>query len=159
MTRLRSFPVAILAIFVSAGVVAAFTIPAAASNGLATASQHSGKTLPAVPTTTDVTVAPTADAPAAVPAELPDAASHGAAVAAVAQADDTTPDTNHGADVSAVALQNSGQTIAATHRPAAAGKPAVVGKPANVGKPSGAGQPADPGIPADPGAPDGAGRP
>jgi hypothetical protein len=153
MTRLRSLPVAILAIFVSAGVVAAFTIPSAASDGLATATKHSGKTLPAVPTATGITVAPTADAPTAVPAELPDAASHGAAVVAAAQADDTTPDTNHGADVSAIARQNNGQTIAATHRPAAAGKPA------DVGKPAGAGQPADPGIPADPGPPDGAGRP
>jgi hypothetical protein len=159
MTRLRSLPVAILAVFVSAGVVAAFTIPSAASNGLATASEHSGKTLPAVPTTTGTTLAPTVDAPTAPPADLPDAASHGVAVSAAAQADDTTPDTNHGADVSAIARQNSGQAIAATHRPAAAGRPAVVGKPATVGKSAGAGQPADPGVPADPGPPDGAGRP
>ena len=53
----------------------------------------------------------------------------GAVVSAVAQAADTTPTTNHGADVSAVAKQNHGQTVASTHRPADAGKPAAPGAP------------------------------
>ena len=56
---------------------------------------------------------------------------------------DTTPDTNHGADVSAVARDNHGQATAAQHRPANAGKPDGAGKPANAGKPAGAGKPDD----------------
>jgi hypothetical protein len=147
MRRLQSIPVAIVAVLVSAGIVAAFTTPSAASNGLAIAKQHSGRTVPAFPTTIAAGVASAAADSAAAgvelqaPADLPDAASHGAAVAAVATADDATPDTNHGADVSAVARQNHGQTIAATHRPADAGKPATVGAPEGVGKPADAGPP------------------
>src|SRR6185436_20036856 len=134
MRRLRSVPVAIVAVLVSAGIVAAFSTPPAASNGLAVAKQHSGRTVPAFPTTIAAGAADTAaDAvtvtATAAAADLPDAASHGAAVSAVAKADDTTPDTNHGADVSAVAKQNHGQTTAATHRPADAGKPADAGAP------------------------------
>jgi hypothetical protein len=160
MRRLRSAPVAILAILVSAGVAAAVSLPAAASAGLAIAAQHSGRTVPAVPTTTGSSLAPSAD-PAA--AELPDAAAHGAAVAAVAQGDDPTPDTNRGADVSAAARQNHGQAVAASHKPADAGKPVDV-PPADAGKPDGVppvevDKPADPGRPADPGPPDGVGRP
>jgi hypothetical protein len=149
MTRLRSAPLAILAVLVSAGAVAAVTTPSAASKGLAIATQHAGRTVPAAPApaTTGLSLAPTVDPDADAAADLPDAASHGAVVSAVAQAEDTTPDTNHGADVSAVARQNHGQTEAATHRPADAGKPDGVGKPADAGKPD------------DPGAPDGAGRP
>ena len=45
--------------------------------------------------------------------DAPTAGTHGAAVSAVAQAPDTTPDTNHGADVSAVARDNHGQATAA----------------------------------------------
>ena len=152
MTRLRSAPAAILAVLVSAGAVAAFTVPSAATQGLAIATEHSGRTVPAFPTTTGQSLTPKADpagagAEAVVPAVLPDAASHGPAVAAVATAEDTTPATNHGADVSAVARQNQGQATAAEN------------KPADARKSAGAGKPADPGIPADPGPPDGAGRP
>jgi hypothetical protein len=86
-------------------------------------------------------------------ADLPDVASHGTDVSVAARAEDPTPDTNRGADVSAVARDNHGQSVAASH------KPEGVGKPDGVGKPEGAGQPTDPGIPADPGAPDGAGKP
>lgn len=159
MRRLRSVPVAIVAVLVSAGIVAAFTTPPAASKGLAIAKEHSGRTVPAFPTTIAAGAAnAAADSAAAgvelqTPAELPDAASHGAAVAAVATADDTTPDTNHGADVSAVAKQNHGQTIAATHRPADAGRPDTVGAPQGVEAPDGAGKPADVGPP------EGVGRP
>jgi hypothetical protein len=138
MRRLKSVPVAIVAVLVSAGIVAAFSTPSAASSGLATANQHSGRTVPAFPTTIGAGAADAAADAAtatAAAADLPDAASHGAAVSAVAQADDTTPDTNHGADVSAVAKQNHGQTIAATHRPADAGKPDSAGKPADAGPP------------------------
>ena len=110
------------------------------------------------------------DAQLDVAADLPDPASHGADVAAVATGDDPTPVTNRGADVSEAAKDNHGQATAAEHRPTDTGKPAEAGKPADVppvdtsapdgaGKPDGAGQPADPGQPTDPGAPDGAGKP
>jgi hypothetical protein len=62
-------------------------------------------------------------------------------VSAVANGDDTTPDTNHGADVSAVARDNHGQATAAQHRPADAGKPASAGKPEGAGKPDDPGRP------------------
>jgi hypothetical protein len=145
MIRLRTFPIAILALLVSSGVVAAVNLPTAASSGLTIASEHAGKTLPAVPTTTGLSLAPKADATEdlAAPADLPDAANHGATVSAVARAEDATPDTNHGADVSAVAKQNAGQAIAAERRPAGAGKPDDAGKPAGAGPaaPGGAGRP------------------
>jgi len=149
MQRLKSFPIALAAVLVSAGVVGAFSLPAAATKGLGIATEHADRTVPVVPTT-NVILAP--DANTVDAADLPDAASHGSAVSAVARGDDATPDTNHGADVSAVANQH-GQAAVAEHRPANAGKPA------DVGQPAGAGKPADPGIPADPGPPDGAGRP
>jgi hypothetical protein len=146
LNRLRTAPLAILAVLVSAGAVAAFTVPAAASKGLAIAAEHSDQIVPAFPNTTQTTLVPGADADTAPQADLPDAANHGAAVSAVAQAEDATPDTNHGADVSAVAKQ-LGQTVAAAHKPADAGKPTNAGKPADAGKPT------------DAGAPDGVGRP
>jgi hypothetical protein len=130
MTRLKSVPLAIGAIAVSAGAVLAFSaLPDAAATGLANAASHSGQTVPARPaepgapantvtTTTPTTVTP--DAPTD---------NHGAVVSAVAKAADTTPSTNHGADVSAVAKQNHGQTVAGTHRPADAGKPVTPGAP------------------------------
>ena len=160
MTRLRSAPIAVLAVFVSTGLAAAVSLPSAASNGLAIAAEHSGRTVPAGPTSTGLSLAPKADSLAA---DLPDAAAHGAAVSAVAQGDDPTPETNRGADVSAAAHQNHGQTVAASHRPPDAGRPASVppadaGKPADV-PPVDAGKPADPGRPADPGPPSGVGRP
>ena len=157
MTRLKSIPVAVGAVVLSAGTVFAFTaLPDAATPGLTKASDAAGRTVPARDVSVDAPVA----APAAVPAvELPDAASHGSDVSAAATAEDTTPDTTHGADVSAVAKDNHGTATAAEHRPADAGKPADVGPPDGAGKPAGAGKPVDPGQPADPGAPDGAGQP
>jgi hypothetical protein len=153
MRRLRSVPLALVALLAAVGIVGAASLPSAAGNGLATAAEHAGKTVPVVP---DAVPDSGADAaPADLPdaaglpdaADLPDAAAHGAAVSAVAQAADTTPDTNHGADVSAVAKDNHGQATATEHRPADAGKPDTAGKP------DGAGQPADPGRPANPGRP------
>jgi hypothetical protein len=132
MTRLKSIPLAIGGLVLMAGTVAAFTaLPDAAAPGLQKASEASGKTVPvrAVPD------APAVVAPAAPDVDLPDAATHGAAVSAVATAEDATPDTNHGADVSAVAKDNHGQATAAEHRPADAGKPDGVGKPEGAGKP------------------------
>ena len=170
MTRLRSLPLAIGALAVSAGVVAAFTVlPSAATNGLDKASDASGRTVPARPA--DVPAPAAQDAADAEAVTLPDAAGHGTEVSTVATGEDATPDTNCGADVSAAAKDNHGQTVAASHRPATAGKPegagppedvgkpGGVGKPDGAGRPEGAGQPEDPGMPADPGAPDGAGKP
>jgi hypothetical protein len=80
-------------------------------------------------------------------------------VAAAAQAEDTTPDTNHGEDVSAVARDKHGQATTAEHKPAYVGKPDGAGKPEGAGKPDALGIPADPGAPEGAGAPDGVGRP
>ena len=132
MTRLKSIPLAIGGLVLMAGTVAAFTaLPDAAAPGLQKATEAAGKTVPAraVPVDAPVVVAP-AVAPKEAPAvDLPDAAAHGAAVSAVATAEDTTPDTNHGADVSAVAKDNHGQATAAEHKPADVGKPDGIGKP------------------------------
>ncbi len=146
MTRLRSVPIAVGVLALSAGVVAAFnTLPEAATTGLEKATNASGRTLPARPA--ELPTTPQVQAEAIEADDLPDAAAHGAAVSTVATSDDPTPDTNRGADVSVVARDNHGQAIAAEK------------KPESVGKPEGAGQPEEPGVPADPGAPDGAGKP
>jgi hypothetical protein len=157
MTRLKSLPFAVGALVLSAGAVLAFSaLPSAAGPGLATAIDAAGRTVPA----RDVSVDPPAVVPAVESAEdLPDAASHGAAVSTVATSDDPTPDTNRGADVSAAAKANHGQTVAAGHKSDSAGKPDGAGAPDGAGKPAGAGKPDDPGVPTDPGAPDGAGKP
>ena len=151
MTRFRSFGVAVVALALSAGAVAAFnTLPDAASTGLDRATGASGQTVPARP---DALPAPADDQGNVNAQDLPDAASHGVDVSTVARADDPTPDTNHGADVSAVAKDNHGQSIAAEHRPTDAGAPD------GAGKPEGAGKPDQPGRPDNPGPPDGAGKP
>jgi hypothetical protein len=150
MTRLKSIPLAIGALVILAGTVAAFaTMPDAAGPGLEKATEVSGKAVPvrAVPADAPANEAPAADPASETAADLPDAASHGDDVSAVATAEDTTPDTNHGADVSIVAKDNAGQDAVTEH------KPATAGKPADAGKPDGAGQPEDPGKPDDPGRP------
>jgi hypothetical protein len=134
MTRLKSIPFAIAGLVVLAGTAAAFAaLPEASTHGIRTATDASGKTVPvrAVPVEAPAVQAPAVEAPAADPAEGPRAGTHGLDVSTVAKADDTTPDTNHGADVSAVARDNAGQAIAKTHRPAGASKPADPGKPAD----------------------------
>jgi hypothetical protein len=155
MTRLRNVPLALAALAVSAGVALGFNaLPLAAGPGLERAGDASGRTLPARPASIDTPDgAPVAEPeildPSVLPdaADLPDAASHGAAVSAVATADDPTPDTNFGADVSAVARDNHGQDEAEAHKPADAGKPSDVGKPDGAGKPSDPGKPDEPGKP------------
>ena len=148
MQRLKSIPLAVGPLVLAAGTVAAFsTMPEAAGPGLQKASDASGKTVPVRAVPADVPPAAPAAEPAeapdvdAAPADLPDAVSHGAAVSAAAQAEDTTPDTNYGADVSVVARDNHGQTTAAAHRPATAGTPADAGKPEDPGKPENPGRP------------------
>jgi hypothetical protein len=129
-------------------------LPEQAAPGLDRATEASGKTLPARPASVpadDLRVA--IRAAFDLVAAAAEAAEHGAAVSAAAQAEDTTPETNHGADVSAVARDNHGQATAAEK------KPADAGPPSGVGKPEGAGQPDLPGVREDPGAPDGAGAP
>ena len=143
MKRLKGVPLAVGALVLAAGTVAAFsTLPDASAPGLRRASDAAGKTVPVRAAPVDVPpAAPVAD-PADAPAvDLPDAASHGAAVSTAARAEDATPQTNHGADVSVVARENSGQATAAEHRPATAGKPAGVGKPEDPGKPVNPGRP------------------
>jgi hypothetical protein len=157
MSRFRSLGVALAALALSAGAVAAFTaLPDAAWTGLNKANDVSGQELPArpaeLPTTEDATLVVTAE-------DLPDAASHGVDVSTVATSDDATPDTNRGADVSAAAKDNQGQSTAAEHVPADPGQPEDVGAPEGAGKPEGAGEPDDPGQPQDPGPPEGAGKP
>ena len=156
MPRFRSIAIAFAALGLSAGSALAFTaLPDAASGGLDKATQASGKTVPARPANpagppADEAPAPDAEELEVAPAELPDAAQHGADVSAAANADDLTPETNRGADVSAVAKDNHGQATAAEHKPADAGPPADAGKPDGAGKPEGAGQPEDPGQPETP---------
>jgi hypothetical protein len=150
MTRLRSLPISIVAVLVCAGVAAAVSMPSAATRGLSTATEHSGRTVPAVPDTTGLSLEPQAE-PAAEEdsseADLPEAAAHGAAVSEAAQAEDSTADTNHGADVSAVARDNHGQAVAESHVPEDAGPPDEVGPPADAGQPDDAGRPAGVGKP------------
>jgi hypothetical protein len=139
MTRLKSIPFAIAGLVVLAGTAAAFAaLPEASNHGIQTATDASGKSVPvrAAPADAPAVQAPGIEAPAGDPAGGPPAGTHGLEVSTVAKADDTTPDTNHGADVSAVARDNAGQAIAKTHRPAGAGKPADPGKPAYPGKPA-----------------------
>ena len=142
MKRLKSVPLAVGALVLAAGTVAAFsTLPDASAPGLRKASDAAGKTVPVRAAPVDVPPGAPGAEPADAPADLPDAASHGAAVSTAARAEDATPQTNHGADVSVVARQNAGQTTATEHRPATAGKPAGAGKPADPGKPANPGRP------------------
>lgn len=157
MTRIKSIPFAIGAVILSAGSVFAFTaMPSAATPGLTKAGAASGQTVPARNATdandqgadidvndqgedTDVdapeTETPDTDAPDgdSETGDGPEAGSHGALVSAVAQAPDTTPDDNHGADVSAVARDNHGQANAAANK--AAHVKHTNKKPAHAGKP------------------------
>jgi hypothetical protein len=148
MTRMKSLLIAIAVTAISATAVLGYAaLPTASGPGLDKATEASGRTVPARPAQDAQTTTTQSELTTDAAADLPEAAAHGDAVSTVAAGDDTTPDTNHGADVSAVARDNHGQEIAATH------------KPADAGKPEGAGQPDDPGQPTDPGPPTGAGRP
>jgi hypothetical protein len=168
--RSRSIAIALSALALSAGAVAAFNeLPEAASNGFDRATEVTERSLPARPDEpagppTDV---PPVELPAAVDQtqvevaaeDLPGAAQHGQDISTVAKGDDPTPDTNRGADVSAAARDNHGQETAAEKRPESAGPPADAGAPDGASKPEGAGKPEDPGRPEDPGPPAGAGKP
>ena len=103
MTRLKSIPLAIGGLVVLAGTAAAFAaLPQASTHGINTATDHSGKSVPvrAVPADAPAVQAPAVDAPAADPADGPPPGTHGLDVSTAAKGDDTTPDTNYGADVS-----------------------------------------------------------
>ena len=107
MSRLKTIPVAIAGLFLSAGAVFGFAaMPDAATRGLTNATEKSGHTVPARPATVDAPAAAAPDANAtaadettedAAAEDAPPADTHGAAVSVVAKAEDTTPDTNHGA--------------------------------------------------------------
>jgi hypothetical protein len=161
MKRVRALFIALSLVALSAGVVFAFEpLPDASGSGLDRATEASGKTLPARPASAPgLAIAAAARAALTLAAEAADAAAHGAAVSEAAKADDTTPDTNHGQDVSEVARDNHGQATAAEHKPADAGPPDAVGKPDGAGKPDDAGQPEDPGPPDGVGKPEDVGRP
>lgn len=143
MTRLRNLPFAVAALVVSAGAALGFSaLPSASGPGLDRAGDASGRSVPARPASIEApeaapAVEPEILDPSVLPdaADLADAASHGAAVSAVATAEDPTPDTNRGADVSAVARDNHGQVAVDAHRPDGAGKPDDVGPPTDPGKP------------------------
>jgi hypothetical protein len=160
MTRLKSLPVALAAVALSAGAVLGYAaLPTASQPGLDRASEAAKRVVPARPVQ-DAAI------PAAVPLVAPAAEdTHGSDVSTVATGDDPTPDSNRGADVSAAARANHGQEVAASHRPEDAGPPEDTGKPddagapEDAGKPEGAGKPEAPGQPDDPGPPAGAGPP
>jgi hypothetical protein len=147
MTRLKTLPLAAAALVVTAGVALGFSaLPSAAETSLDRASEAAGRDLPARPNS----IAPPDQAPDVAPvietgpldpADLPDAANHGSEVSAVATGDDPTPDTNFGADVSAVARDNHGQETADRHKPAEAGRPDEAGKPDEPGPPDEPGRP------------------
>ena len=125
MKRL-AVPLAAGLLAVTTGAVLAFNpLPDEAGPGLERAAEHAGRTLPARPASLPDAVQAIIDA---VPnaADAAEAAAHGAAVSDAAKAEDTTPDTNHGADVSAVAKDNHGAATAAEHKPADVGKPESV---------------------------------
>jgi hypothetical protein len=166
MTRFRSLAIALTALALSAGAAFAFTaMPDPAVDALEAASQHADRALPArpvaLPIPADTHVSDGAIEPTA--ADLPDAASHGAAVSEAAKPDDPPAGSDHGAAVREVARDNHGTATAAEHTPADAGKPADAGRPEDPGPPSTvelpAAAPEDPGPPADPGKPDDPGRP
>src|SRR3954453_8992457 len=103
MKRLKTVPMAIGAMALAAGTVAAFsTLPDAAGPGLQKASDASGKTAPERAIPDGVPPPSPAVEPAVVePAvALPDAGSHGATFSAASRAEYPTPDTNYGADLS-----------------------------------------------------------
>jgi hypothetical protein len=159
MKRL-AFPLAAGVLAVTTGAVLAFNpLPDEAGPGLERAAEHAGRTLPARPASLSDSAQAVIDAVMNAAAAGAEAAAHGAAVSAAAKAEDTTPDTNHGADVSAVARDNHGQATAAEHKSDGAGKPEGVGKPEGAGQPDEPGAPDDPAAPEGAGAPDGVGRP
>ena len=159
MKRL-AIPLAAGVLAVTTGAVLAFNpLPDEAGPGLERAAEHAGRTSPARPADLPNGALATVQAVLNAAAAGAEAAAHGAAVSAAAKAEDTTPDTNHGADVSAVARDNHGQATAAERKPEGAGKPDGVGKPEGAGKPEQRGAPEDPGAADGAGAPDGVGRP
>jgi hypothetical protein len=159
MKRL-AIPLATGVLAVTTGAVLAFNpLPDKAGPGLERAAEHADRTLPARPADLPNGTLTTIQAVLNAAAAGAEAAAHGAAVSAAAKAEDTTPDTNHGADVSAVARDNHGLATAAERKPEGAGKPDGVGKPDGAGKPEQPGAPEDPGAPGGAGAPDGVGRP
>jgi hypothetical protein len=107
--------------------------PAAAASGLQRASEAAGRTVPvAAPAGADQnenadeteapeTEAPPVSGPAPAPTEHP--ANHGADVSKAAQTATPAGFANHGQYVRSIAMANHGQTVAASHRNAAANGP------------------------------------
>jgi hypothetical protein len=114
--RIRHLVVALVALGLSAGFVAAHALPAASDGGIQQAQSVSGK---AVPMAADASNNEQAGQDASQDAGTPPADTHGATVAAAAQS--PTPDgfDNHGAYVSSIAT-GWGQQTADAHKNAAA---------------------------------------
>jgi hypothetical protein len=123
--RIRSLFIALVLLALSAGAVLAFRpMPSAATDGLATAGDAAGMTVPVRPDAlpgsslnkdrAEPDAAPNADGAAGEQATHPD--NLGADVSEAARA--TTPGgfDNHGAYVSSIALDNAGQAAAKEHR-------------------------------------------
>jgi hypothetical protein len=111
-----------------------------ALDALGPASEHAGRDLPARPETLPVaaderTAAATETSVELTAEDLPDAASHGAAVSDAAKPADPPADSDHGKTVSEVARDNNGAAAVEEHKPADAGKPDSAGKPADPGPP------------------------
>jgi hypothetical protein len=169
MKRFRSLAIATVALSLSAGAAFAFTdLPEQALEGLGIASGHADRELPArpetLPTPADADTRVATDSQVDLAAEdVPDAASHGAAVSEAAKPDDPPADNDHGAAVSEVARDNHGAAAVEEHKPADAGPPADAGQPDDPGPPDAVNipdaAPEDPGPPDDPGKPAEPGRP
>ncbi len=169
MTRFRSIAIAVTALALSTGAVFAFSdLPGQALDALGPATEHAGRDLPARPETLPVaaderTGVATETSVELTAEDLPDAASHGAAVSDAAKPADLPADSDHGKAVSEVARDNNGAAAVEEHKPADAGTPDSAGKPADPGPPDTVvtpdPAPDDPGPPADPGKPTDRGRP
>ena len=124
MRRMRSLFIALVLLALSASAVFAFRpLPSAATDGLATAGDAAGMTVPvrpdALPGSRNQDRAvpdAAANAGSAAGAQATHPSNHGADVSEGARA--TTPDgfANHGAYVSSIALDNAGQAAAKEHR-------------------------------------------
>jgi len=128
--RIRPLIVALAALGLSAGFVAAHAMPVASNGGIEQAQNVSGKVLPANSTNTNLP-----DQSNTPEASGPPSDTHGATVSAAAQSPTPSGFDNHGAYVSSIA-KGWGQTTADAHKNGAAGgTPPTVADPGLVHKP------------------------
>jgi hypothetical protein len=111
--RMRSLFIALVMLALSAGAVFAFRpLPSAATDGLETAGDAAGITVPVRPDA--LPDADAADRAAGEQTTHPD--NHGADVSEAARATTPAGFANHGDYVSSIALDNAGQAAAKEHR-------------------------------------------